>query len=66
MDTAFLLEVLACPKCHGQLELAGNKAGDTGFACKNCAVVYPVENDIPVMLIDKSISENEFMEREKA
>lgn len=61
MDSGFLLEMLACPKCHGQFELVENKAGERGFACKNCAVVYPVENEIPVMLVEKSIPQNEFM-----
>lgn len=60
MDTGFLLDVLACPQCHGQLELVGNKVGKTGFACNNCAVVYPVENEIPVMLVERAIPITEF------
>ena len=47
-----LLEILACPKCKG--DLFPNKAGD-GLICKPCRLVYPVKDDIPVMLIDEAL-----------
>ncbi|MDR0454739.1 MAG: Trm112 family protein [Deferribacteraceae bacterium] len=52
-----LLEVLVCPKCRGKIELS-EKMG--GIICKNCRLVYPVTEDIPVMLIDsaKPLEEN--------
>ncbi len=46
-----LLEILACPKCHGSLQDL-----DGGLACPACTVVYPVCDDIPVMLIEEAIS----------
>jgi uncharacterized protein len=47
-----LLEILACPKCKGEIFL--NPAGD-GLICKACSLVYPIKEDIPVMLIDEAL-----------
>jgi len=47
-----LLDILACPKCKGDISL--NRAGD-GLICKACRLVYPIKDDIPVMLIDEAL-----------
>jgi uncharacterized protein YbaR (Trm112 family) len=47
-----LLEILACPKCKGDLFL--NLSGD-GLICKACRLLYPIKDDIPVMLIDEAL-----------
>jgi histidinol-phosphate phosphatase family protein len=47
-----LLEILACPKCKGAIVLA--KKGD-GLICRACKLVYPIKDDIPVMLIDEAL-----------
>jgi uncharacterized protein len=47
-----LLEILACPKCKGDVEL--NPRGD-GLICHACKLMYPIKDDIPVMLIDEAI-----------
>ena len=47
-----LLDILACPKCKGDIFL--NKAGD-GLICKACKLLYPIKEDIPVMLIDEAL-----------
>ncbi|HXG53417.1 MAG TPA: Trm112 family protein [candidate division Zixibacteria bacterium] len=47
-----LLEILACPKCKGEIRL--NDAGD-GLICDACRLMYPIKDDIPVMLIDEAI-----------
>ncbi len=47
-----LLEVLACPKCKEDIELAGN---EEGLKCRKCEVVYPIKDEIPIMLIDEAI-----------
>ncbi|WP_028574264.1 Trm112 family protein [Desulfonatronovibrio hydrogenovorans] len=47
-----LLDILACPKCKGDLDLVGNK---DGLKCAGCALVYPIREEIPVMLIDEAI-----------
>ena len=46
-----LLDILACPKCKGPIAL--NKAGD-GLTCSSCALLYAIEDDIPIMLIDEA------------
>ncbi len=47
-----LLEILACPKCKGDLTLA--EKGD-GLICNACRLVYPIKDDIPIMLIDEAL-----------
>lgn len=47
-----LLEILACPKCKGDVRL--NEAQD-GLVCDQCRLLYPVKDDIPVMLIDEAV-----------
>ena len=47
-----LLEILACPKCKGDVRLS--ESGD-GLICDACKVKYPVKDDIPIMLIDEAI-----------
>ncbi len=46
-----LLEILACPKCKGDIFLTDS--GD-GLVCKACRLTYPIKDDIPVMLIDEA------------
>ena len=52
-----LLDILACPRCKGKLVL--KPAGD-GLACQACRVVYPVKDDIPVMLADQAVLEKDW------
>ncbi|MBI4666104.1 MAG: Trm112 family protein [Nitrospinae bacterium] len=46
-----LLEILACPKCKGDLVLT--KKGD-GLICRQCMLKYEIKDDIPIMLIDEA------------
>ena len=46
-----LLDILACPKCKGNLQL--NPAQD-GLACDACRLMYPIRDDIPIMLIEEA------------
>jgi uncharacterized protein YbaR (Trm112 family) len=46
-----LLEILACPKCKGDIRL--NEAGD-GLICDNCKLLYEIKDGIPIMLIDEA------------
>jgi uncharacterized protein len=48
-----LLDILCCPQCKGDLRL--NSAGD-GLICDKCKLVYRIQDDIPVMLIDEATS----------
>lgn len=55
MQTEELLQILACPRCHGELTAEGGTDKTTGFACAACAVVYPVRDGIPVMLLEEAV-----------
>lgn len=48
-----LLEILRCPKCKSKVHL---KSDGTGLKCENpdCSLVYPIRDEIPVMLIDEA------------
>ncbi len=46
-----LLEILACPKCKGELRL--NESGD-GLICDKCRLMYEIRDDIPIMLIEEA------------
>lgn len=46
-----LLEILACPQCKGEVHY--NDAKD-GLVCDKCRLLYPVRDDIPIMLIDEA------------
>ena len=54
--TPELLEILRCPKCKSEVEL---KADGSSLKCTNseCSLVYPIRDDIPVMLIDEATVE---------
>ncbi len=54
MVDARLLEILVCPKCKGKLEYVTE--GDESLICHECALVFPVRDDIPVMLMDEAVS----------
>ena len=47
-----LLEILACPTCKGDIELVGK---EEGLKCAKCSVVYPIKDEIPIMLIDEAV-----------
>jgi uncharacterized protein len=50
-----LLEILVCPLCKASLDL---KADGSGLKCTECKRVYPVRDDIPVMLVDEATIED--------
>jgi hypothetical protein len=47
-----LLAILACPQCKGEIQLT--EKGD-GLVCQACKLMYPIKDEIPVMLIDEAI-----------
>ena len=49
-----LLDILACPECKTPVVLVHN---DTGLKCQTCHRVYPIKDDIPVMLIEEATIE---------
>lgn len=46
-----LLDILICPACRGEIEL---KQDGSGLKCLACKRVYPIRDDIPVMLVDEA------------
>lgn len=51
-----LRDILVCPKCKGELEYRPGPPGPQAEAllCHACRLVYAVEDDIPIMLIDEA------------
>jgi hypothetical protein len=50
-----LLAILACPNCKTPVHLVHEGAG---LKCDQCGRVYPIKDDIPVMLIDEATIES--------
>lgn len=46
-----LLDILACPKCKGDIRLNNSK---NSLICDTCKLQYQIKDDIPVMLIDEA------------
>ena len=46
-----LLDILACPKCKGEVKLTKE---EDGLICESCKLLYEIRDDIPVMLIDEA------------
>jgi uncharacterized protein YbaR (Trm112 family) len=49
-----LLEILACPICHVSVLPVDD---GSGLRCEQCRRVYPVVDDIPVMLVEEARNE---------
>jgi uncharacterized protein YbaR (Trm112 family) len=47
-----LLDILACPICKGEVVLSDR---EEGLICNRCSLMYPIQDNIPVMLIDKAV-----------
>ena len=48
-----LLEILACPKCKGDIHL---NSSEDGLICEHCRLLYEIKDDIPIMLVDEAKS----------
>jgi uncharacterized protein YbaR (Trm112 family) len=49
-----LLEILACPACKAEVEI---KPDGQALKCVESHRVYPIRDDIPVMLIEEATIE---------
>ncbi len=47
----WLLEILACPACKSPLRVEGESEE---LDCTGCGLIYPVRDDIPVLLVDEA------------
>jgi len=46
-----LLDILVCPLCKTPVTLTPDGGG---LKCGKCRRVYPIQDDIPVMLVDEA------------
>ncbi len=46
-----LQDILACPKCKGDLEYDQK---NEKLLCNECRLKYDIKDDIPIMLIDEA------------
>ena len=49
----WLLDILACPKCHSPLR-ADEAASELVCTSQTCGLAYPVRDDIPVLLVEEA------------
>ena len=48
-----LLDILACPKCKGEIRL---NEEENGLICDECKLMYEIRDEIPILLIDEALS----------
>jgi len=48
-----LLEIIVCPQCKGELKYDEN---DDKLNCDSCRLMFRVEDDIPVLLVEEAES----------
>jgi uncharacterized protein len=46
-----LLDILVCPVCKTPVKLTPDSAG---LKCQTCRRVYPIRDEIPVMLVEEA------------
>lgn len=51
-----LLEILVCPVCKAPVSL---RPDENALQCERCRRLYPIRQDIPVMLVEESWLEEE-------
>ncbi len=49
-----LLEILACPSCHGDLAQK-----DQSLLCEGCGLNYRIDDGIPILLIEEATRSKE-------
>jgi uncharacterized protein YbaR (Trm112 family) len=49
-----LLEILVCPECKKPLVL---KANPESLKCGECMRVYPIRDNIPILLLDEATTD---------
>jgi len=43
-------DILACPKCHGDVSIT-----ETNVHCSTCKLCFPIEQNIPIMLLEHAV-----------
>jgi hypothetical protein len=54
--TEEFVEIMICPACQSKVRL---KEDGSAIKCLSCRRAYPIEDDMPSMIIDKAIIEEE-------
>jgi uncharacterized protein YbaR (Trm112 family) len=57
-----LLEILACPVCKVSVTLTRD---GQGLRCGHCFRVYPIQDDIPIMLVEEAFYEKKAVRKLK-
>ena len=55
-----LLDLLVCPSCRAKLDYTDDAEG---MACGGCGLVYRIEDDIPILLVEEALSPEEWEKR---
>jgi uncharacterized protein len=50
-----LLDILVCPEC----KVAVVPKGEAALKCPRCRRVYPIQDNIPIMLLDEATIDSE-------
>jgi uncharacterized protein YbaR (Trm112 family) len=50
-----LLEILVCPEC----KVSVVPKGDAALKCPRCRRVFPIQDNIPIMLLDEATVDSE-------
>ncbi|MFN0088454.1 MAG: Trm112 family protein [Blastocatellia bacterium] len=50
------LEILRCPACRERIEPA---ADGSALKCVSCRRVYPIRDDIPILIVEEATIEEE-------
>jgi len=46
-----LLDILVCPLCKEEVRMTPE---ENGLQCVQCRRIYPIEDDIPIMLVEEA------------
>jgi uncharacterized protein len=50
MNTKDYLKIISCPDCKGKLKEIRQKKQLLGFFCEKCELIYPIKENIPILL----------------
>ncbi len=61
-----LLSILGCPACEQRPALTPVKKDEGEYlACEQCGLLYPIRDDIPIMLVDQALRPSKAAESSK-